>query len=168
MSNVPQTVFELTCLRKHTRAHNALPCSRNARCPHWLVLTRRRSSKEGFKGSTRPCIARPIFVFQICLRTVSPKMPIERTQGIHQRGIHVMKGPFRKPLFGVSPMGLIGAGSFLIELYGNLAVSQGLTTALNGACFQKSHGAVDWRTRKSEDRSNRISLSEMEIGRVFC
>lgn len=53
MSNVPQTVFELTCLRKHTRAHNALPCSRNARCPHWLVLTRRRSSKEGFGGINR-------------------------------------------------------------------------------------------------------------------
>jgi len=81
---------------------------------------------------------------------------------------HENGGPLRKPPFGVSPMGLIGAGSFLIELdgklavrnssgqgeewghpcginpiNGNLAVSQGLTTALNGACFQKSHGAVD-------------------------
>lgn len=42
---------------------------------------------------------------------------------------------------------------------GNLAVSQGLTTALNGACFQKSHGAVDWRTSKSVYHSLTVTLA---------
>ncbi|KAF4377331.1 hypothetical protein G4B88_005809 [Cannabis sativa] len=36
---------------------------------------------------------------------------------------HENGGPLRKPLFGVSPMGLIGAGSFLIELDGNWLTS---------------------------------------------